>query len=105
AFASIIGILIGGMLAGIAGMFLAIPLIAILKVVFDNIPSLSPWGYLLGDDLPKIPQWHKKVPYLANMQGTPRATSEIPSFTVTTTQPEDENESKEDKEESEEEKS
>ena len=57
AFASIIGIFIGGMLAGISGMFLAIPIIAILKVIFDNIPSLEPWGYLIGDDLPKIPQW------------------------------------------------
>ena len=61
AFASIIGILVGGSLAGIGGMFLAIPIIAILKVIFDNVPSLSPWGYLLGDDLPKIPQWYKKV--------------------------------------------
>ena len=101
AFASIIGIFIGGMLAGIAGMFLAIPIIAILKVIFDNVPALNPWGYLIGDDLPKIPQWHKKVPYLANMQGTPKATAEIPTFTVTTTQPEDENKPEDNKEESE----
>ena len=53
AFSSIIGIFVGGMLAGIAGMFLAIPILAILKVIFDNIPSLEPWGYLMGDDLPK----------------------------------------------------
>src|SRR5690554_2448553 len=77
AIASIIGIFIGGMLAGIAGMFLAILLLAILKVIFDNVPSLQPWGYLIGDDLPKIPQWYKKVPYLANMKGIPKATSEI----------------------------
>ena len=64
AFASIIGILVGGSLAGIGGMFLAIPIIAILKVIFDNVPSLNPWGYLLGDDLPKIPQWYKKVKHL-----------------------------------------
>jgi len=61
ALASIIGILIGGMSAGIMGMFLAIPIIAILKVVFDNIPSLVPWGYLIGDDLPKTPQWYKNI--------------------------------------------
>src|SRR5690554_8192337 len=89
AIASIIGIFIGGMLAGIAGMFLAIPLLAILKVIFDNVPSLQPWGYLIGDDLPKIPQWYKKVPYLANMKGIPKATSEIPTFTATTTQVEE----------------
>jgi predicted PurR-regulated permease PerM len=61
AFTSIIGIFIGGMLAGIAGMFLAIPFLAILKVVFDNVPSLSPWGYLMGDETPKTPQWHRKI--------------------------------------------
>lgn len=98
AIASIVGIFAGGMLAGIAGMFLAIPMIAILKVIFDNIPALSPWGYLIGDDLPKIPQWYKKVPYLANMKGIPKATSEIPTFTATTTHLEDENKMEENEE-------
>lgn len=63
AFVSIIGIIIGGGLAGIAGMFLAIPIIAVLKVIFDRIPPLEPWGYLLGDDLPKTYVWRKiKLP-------------------------------------------
>lgn len=63
AIASIVGIIIGGAIAGISGMFLAIPIIAILKVIFDRIDSLEPWGYLLGDDLPKTYQWHKiKLP-------------------------------------------
>lgn len=66
AFTSIIGIFIGGMLAGIAGMFLAIPLLAIIKVVFDNVPSLTPWGYLMGDDMPKVPQWHYKIANLVS---------------------------------------
>lgn len=59
AIASIVGIIIGGMLAGISGMFLAIPVIAIFKVVFDRIDSLKPWGYLLGNDLPKTFVWRK----------------------------------------------
>jgi len=87
AFASIIGIFIGGMLAGIAGMFLAIPIIAILKVIFDNVPSLEPWGYLIGDDLPKIPQWYNKVPYLANQVGQKEAFDNT-TFTITTTKTE-----------------
>ena len=63
AFVSIIGIIIGGAIAGVAGMFLAIPLIAILKVIFDRIEILSPWGYLMGDDLPKTYVWNKiKLP-------------------------------------------
>ena len=59
ALASIIGIIIGGSLAGFAGMFLAIPLLAICKVIFDRIDELEPWGYLLGDDLPKKFKWNK----------------------------------------------
>lgn len=63
AFVSIIGIIIGGAIAGISGMFLAIPIIAILKVIFDKIDALEPWGYLMGDDLPKTYEWHKiKLP-------------------------------------------
>lgn len=59
ALVSIIGIIIGGEIAGIAGMFLAIPVIAILKVIFDRIESLEPWGFLMGDDLPKTYKWRK----------------------------------------------
>jgi predicted PurR-regulated permease PerM len=50
ALVSIIGVLIGGALAGVGGMFLSIPGIAILKVVFDRVDGLKPWGLLLGDD-------------------------------------------------------
>ena len=98
AFASIIGIFIGGMLAGIAGMFLAIPIIAILKVIFDNVPSLEPWGYLIGDDLPKIPQWYKNVPYLANQVGN-KDVPEVLTFTKTTTLEVEEEKDEETKEE------
>lgn len=98
AFVSIIGIFFGGMLAGIAGMFLAIPIMAILKVIFDNVPSLKPWGYLIGDHLPKIPQWYNKVPYLANQVGN-KDTIEAPTFTVTTTLEEKEETKEETKEE------
>jgi predicted PurR-regulated permease PerM len=52
ALISIIVVLIGGAIWGIAGMFLSIPLTAILKVVFDHIEPLKPWGYLLGNIVP-----------------------------------------------------
>jgi predicted PurR-regulated permease PerM len=48
ALVSIIVVIAGGALWGIAGMFLAIPLTAIVKVIFDHIDDLKPWGYLLG---------------------------------------------------------
>lgn len=64
ALVSIIGIIIGGAAAGISGMFLAIPLLAILKIIFDRIEGLEPWGYLMGNHLPKQFIWktnsHKK---------------------------------------------
>ena len=59
AFVSIVGIIVGGAIAGFSGMFLAIPIIAILKVIFDRIESLEPWGYLMSDDLPKSYSWKK----------------------------------------------
>lgn len=57
---SIVGIIIGGGVAGISGMFLAIPLMAILKIIFDRIDYLEPWGYLIGNDLPKKFNWKIK---------------------------------------------
>jgi hypothetical protein len=45
---------------GIAGMFLAIPILAILKIIFDRIESLEAWGYLMGDNLPKNFIWKIK---------------------------------------------
>jgi predicted PurR-regulated permease PerM len=54
ALISIIVVLIGGALWGVSGMFLAIPITAIVKVIFDRIPELMPYGYLLGDTMPEI---------------------------------------------------
>jgi len=50
ALVTIVGVLVGGLLCGIPGMFLAIPTLAVLKVIFDKVPELNPWGTLLGDD-------------------------------------------------------
>ena len=49
---SIIIVFVGNALWGVAGMFLSIPLLAIVKLLFDNFESLKPWGYLLGDTMP-----------------------------------------------------
>jgi predicted PurR-regulated permease PerM len=61
ALVSIVGIIIGGALAGIAGMFLAIPMLAILKIIFDKTENLEAWGYLMGDDVPKTFIWKIKA--------------------------------------------
>ena len=51
ALITILGVLVGGALAGVSGMFLSIPAIAILKVIFDRVDDLKPWGMLLGDEI------------------------------------------------------
>ncbi len=52
ALISILAVLVGGALWGVAGMFLSIPVVAILKIIFDRLGPLKPWGLLLGDDIP-----------------------------------------------------
>jgi predicted PurR-regulated permease PerM len=52
ALISIIVVLLGGAVWGIPGMFLSIPFIGVLKIVFDRIPELKPWGKLLGAEVP-----------------------------------------------------
>ncbi len=54
ALTSIVVVLIGGALWGVAGMFLSLPLTAIIKVVFDRTDNMKPFGFLLGDTMPSI---------------------------------------------------
>jgi predicted PurR-regulated permease PerM len=51
AFVAILSIILFSMLWGIAGMIVALPVIASLKVVFDTIPELKPYGFLIGEPL------------------------------------------------------
>jgi predicted PurR-regulated permease PerM len=48
--ASILGIIVGGILWGIPGMVLALPTLGVLKILCDTIPRLEPFGYLLGNE-------------------------------------------------------
>lgn len=48
ALITFLGIVLGEMIWGLSGMFLSIPTIAILKIIFDRVESLKPWGFLLG---------------------------------------------------------
>jgi predicted PurR-regulated permease PerM len=50
ALATVLGVVIGEMIWGIPGMFLSIPVIAVLKIIFDRVESLKPWGIILGDE-------------------------------------------------------
>ena len=46
---SILAVIAGAALWGVAGMFLSIPLLAIVKLICDKIEPLKPYGFLLGD--------------------------------------------------------
>ncbi len=64
---AILVLILFGEMWGVAGLFLAFPLAAILKVIFDRIPGLKPYGFLLGE-----PQkYHLKkysLPHLKRVQ-------------------------------------
>ncbi|MDP1744581.1 MAG: AI-2E family transporter [Bacteroidota bacterium] len=55
ALATMVGVIAGGVIWGIPGMILSIPLTAIIKVIFDHIEPLKPWGFLLGNNAPTSP--------------------------------------------------
>lgn len=48
--ATLFAVLFGNLLWGIPGMFLSIPVVAILKIVFDSVENLQPWGLLIGEE-------------------------------------------------------
>jgi predicted PurR-regulated permease PerM len=64
---AILVLILFGEMWGVPGLFLAFPLAAILKVIFDKIPGLKPYGFLLGE-----PQkYHLKkysLPHLKRVQ-------------------------------------
>jgi predicted PurR-regulated permease PerM len=56
ALVSLVIVLLGSAVWGFAGMFLSIPFIAVLKIIFDRVEGLKPWGKVLGDE---VPVYHK----------------------------------------------
>ena len=51
ALATIVGVVIGSALWGIPGTFLAVPIMAILKVLFEAVPAFQPLAMVMGDDI------------------------------------------------------
>ena len=52
ALVSIVIVLLGGALWGISGMFLSIPILGVLKIIFDRLPEMKAWGNLIGKEVP-----------------------------------------------------
>lgn len=59
---AIIALIVFGNIWGLAGLVLALPMTAIIKVIFDSVEGLKPYGFLIGDadhlDVEK--HWQKK---------------------------------------------
>ena len=47
-FMIILAITLGGVIWGIPGMFIAVPVVTVMRVLGENIDELSPFGFLLG---------------------------------------------------------
>jgi predicted PurR-regulated permease PerM len=48
-FFIILGVLIGGVVWGVPGMFVVVPVLAGAKIICENVPRLQPWAFLIGD--------------------------------------------------------
>ncbi len=49
-FITILAVLIGHLVWGIPGMFLFIPLTAILRLISEEVPGMKPWAILMGEE-------------------------------------------------------
>lgn len=61
ALMTILGVMIGELIWGIPGMFLSIPITAVLKIIFDRVEDLKAWGLILGEEHQKESQLTKKL--------------------------------------------
>lgn len=62
-FAAIVALFFGGMIWGALGMILSIPVLAIIKVICDTVPSLQPIGFLLDNPPEDSTLERKRVPF------------------------------------------
>lgn len=58
---TIFSLIVGGMLWGLIGMFVIVPVIAILKIVFDQFEPLQPYAFLIGSRASQSPEWIRKL--------------------------------------------
>ncbi|MGE5520545.1 MAG: AI-2E family transporter [Candidatus Dadabacteria bacterium] len=47
---TIVAVITGKLIWGIPGMFLFIPLTAIIRIISENVPELKPWSILIGEE-------------------------------------------------------
>jgi hypothetical protein len=52
-FIAILSLIVFSMLWGIAGMIVALPITATLKIIFDNTPRYHAYGFFIGEPIVK----------------------------------------------------
>lgn len=57
--ATIVALVLGELIWGIPGIILAIPVTAVLKIIFDHVTPLKPYGFLIGE----IEDGNNKTPW------------------------------------------
>lgn len=63
AFVTVLAVIVGEFIWGIPGMFLFIPIVAMLKLIFERVEGLEAWAMLIGvDDTLKTPKKKVKLP-------------------------------------------
>ena len=72
ALAAIVAILFGAMLWGVAGIVIAIPLLAMVRIIMSHLEPLRPYALLLSDDL-----YENSEKFLTEFSGEKYRTSKI----------------------------
>lgn len=76
--ASLVALFAGGMLWGVIGLILAIPITGMLKIVCDEIPGLKPWGFLIGEEKVYPEEGRIYIPFVLE-RPSPRSTDNPPA--------------------------
>ena len=76
ALASIAAVVIGGSIGGIPGMFLSLPTVAVMKIIFDRTDDLKQWGVLLSDSDSKKSQLYLSMLKRRGKKRAPKKTVE-----------------------------
>jgi len=66
---TIMALVVGELLWGIAGLVLAIPLMGIVKIICDHIPSLKPYGFLIGREKNSGPSLVDRIKLMFSRNG------------------------------------
>jgi predicted PurR-regulated permease PerM len=67
--ASVAALIGFGLLWGVVGMVLAIPITGMLKIVCDSVPSLKPYGFILGEEITYPEEQRIRMPLMSPKKG------------------------------------